>query len=242
MVVIPPGEFQMGSPEGVGDPNEHPAHKVKIERAFAVGRFEVTWDDWDACVFMRVCPVIGPAEFGRGSEPAINVSWDDAKIYVAWLSRMTGANYRLLSEAEWEYAARGVTNADPPYPAFPWGDKASHDFANYGDDACCKGKKEGRDQWDGTAPVGQFPPNAFGLQDMLGNVWEWVEDPAHPSYKGAPTDGGVWHETGDETHRIVRGGSWTSSPEYMRLATREQDGTLIRDRGLGFRVARDIAR
>ena len=112
----------------------------------------------------------------KGAFPLIYVSWDQAKAYVAWLSRMTGKPYRLLTEAEWEYAARGVTSADAPQPPYPWGDKASHEYANYGTDLCCQGKTEGRDKWLYTAPVGQFPANAFGLHDMHGNVFEWVED------------------------------------------------------------------
>jgi formylglycine-generating enzyme required for sulfatase activity len=242
MVVIPPGEFLMGSPDGEGKPEERPRHKVRIDKPFAVGRFEVTWDDWDACVLMRGCTVTGPADFGKGTQPVINVSWDDAETYVAWLARTTGKSYRLLSEAEWEYAARGVTSIDEPHPSYPWGDTASHENANYGDDACCKGKKEGRDQWLNGAPVGQFQANAFGLHDMHGNVWEWVEDPWHSSYAGAPADGSVWRENGNDGNRVVRGGSWSASPEFIRSATRDTDSKLVRHPGLGFRVARDLAR
>lgn len=241
MVVIPAGEFLMGSPDNEGQPTEHPRHKVTIAKPFAVGQFEVTWDDWNACVLMRGCPKL-TSEFGEGSEPVINVSWDNAQKYAAWLSKITGKHYRLLSEAEWEYAARGVTSADAPHPAYPWGDRASHDYANYGDDTCCKVKKEGRDQWEYTAPVGQFPPNAFDLYDMQGNVWEWVEDPAHDNYNGAPTDGRVWSENGDDSKRVVRGGSWFASPEFIRSAYRDWDAKGLVYNALGFRIARDIAR
>ena len=181
MVVIPPGAFWMGSRDGEGKNDEHPHHKVKIDNAFAVGKYEVTWDDWEACVRMRGCDgaLTGDAGWGKGQRPVINVSWDQAKAYVAWLSRMTGKPYRLLTEAEWEYASRGVTSADAPHPPYPWGDQASHEYANYGTDQCCSGRVEGRDQWYYTAPVGKFPPNDFGLHDLQGNVWECVEDPSH---------------------------------------------------------------
>ena len=144
MVVIPPGEFWMGSRDGEGAPDgsEYPRHKVKIDKPFAVGKFEVTWDEWEACVATRGCDGKPTSDggYGKGRQPLINVSWDQAKAYVAWLSRMTGNKpYRLLTEAEWEYAARGVTSADAPHPTYPWGDKASHEYANYGKDSTDRG-------------------------------------------------------------------------------------------------------
>jgi formylglycine-generating enzyme required for sulfatase activity len=241
MIVIPPGEFLMGSPDGVGDDNEHPLHKVTIAKALAVAKFTVTWDEWDECVRMRGCTRNDRSDYGKGLQPVINVSWDDAKAYVAWLSRITRKSYRLLSEAEWEYAARGVTSADRPAPTYPWGDTAGHEHANYGRDKCCKGWTHGPDQWLNTSPVGKFPPNKFGLSDMVGNVWQWVEDPWHRHYNGAPTDGSVWAKGGDDGLRAIRGGSWIASPEFIRSAARKTNGTLIRDDGLGFRVARDLA-
>ena len=181
------------------------------------------------------------AALERGRKPLINVSWDQAKAYVAWLSRMTGRPYRLLTEAEWEYAARGVTSADAPHPPYPWGDKASHEYANYGTDQCCQGKTEGRDKWFYTAPVGQFPPNAFGLYDMHGNVWEWVEDPWHDNYRGTPpTDGGAWTEGGDASRRVVRGGSWYNNPGDLRSASRYWNSADDRGHDLGFRVGRTL--
>ena len=285
MVVIPPGEFWMGSPDGEGYRSEHPRRKIKIAKPFAVGKFEVTWDDWEACVAMRGCDG-GPtsdasfgiwdqakayvawlyrkvrvkiakpfaegkfdgrptsdAGFGKGRHPLIYVSWDQAKAYVAWLSRMTGKPYRLLTEAEWEYAARGVTSADAPHPPYPWGDKASHEYANYGTDQCCQGKTEGRDKWLYTAPVGQFPANAFGLHDMHGNDFEWVEDPWHDDYRGSPpppTDGSVWMEGGDVSRRVVRGGSWNNDPRDLRSAVRNWNTAGSRSNNLGFRVARTL--
>ena len=139
MVVIPQGEFWMGSRDGEGDKDgtEYPRHKVKIDKPFAVGKFEVTWDEWEACVAMRGCDgrPTSDSGYGKGRQPLINVSWDQANAYVTWLSRVTGNSpYRLLTEAEWEYAARGVTSADAPHPTYPWGDEASHEYANYGTD------------------------------------------------------------------------------------------------------------
>ena len=242
MVVIPPGEFWMGSRDGEGYEGEQPRHKVEIDTPFAVGKFEVTWDDWEACVAMRGCDgrPTGDSGWGKGQLPVINVSWDQAKAYVAWLSRMTGKPYRLLTEAEWEYAARGVTSADAPHPPYPWGDQASHEYANYGTDQCCNGRVEGRDQWFYTAPVGKFPPNAFGLHDVHGNVWEWVEDPWHDNYGGAPINGSAWTEGGEASRRVVRGGSWLSYPEDLRSAVRYSNSTVNRYNSLGFRVGRTL--
>jgi formylglycine-generating enzyme required for sulfatase activity len=244
MVVILPGEFWMGSLDGEGLASERPRRKVKFDKPFAVGKFEVTWDDWEACVAMRGCDgrPTGDANFGKGRRPVINVSWDQAKAYVRWLSRMTGKPYRLLTEAEWEYAARGVTSTDAPHPPYPWGDKASHEYANYGEDECCRGKVEGHDKWLYTAPVGQFPPNDFGLYDMHGNVFEWVEDPWHDDYRGTPpTDGRVWTEGGDESRRVVRGGAFGHDPGKLRSANRSMDAADSRFNRLGFRVARTLS-
>src|SRR5262249_8629749 len=243
MVVVPAGEFWMGSPDDQGNQFEYPRHKVEIARPFAVGKLEVTWDEWEACVAMRGCDgrPTSDAGYGKGSQPVINVSWEQAKAYIAWLSRVTGKSYRLLTEAQWEYAARDVTSADAPHPPYPWGDKASHEYANYGTDQCCDGKIEGRDKWFYTAPVGQFPPNAFGLHDMHGNVWEWVEDPWHDDYRGTPpTDGSAWMEGGDAIARMVRGGSWNSSPDVLRSANRGRHAVGGRNDDVGFRVARTL--
>jgi formylglycine-generating enzyme required for sulfatase activity len=242
MVVIPPGEFWMGSPDGEGNDSEHPRHKVKIDKPFAVGKFEVTWDDWEACVRMRGCDgrPTSDSDWGKGRLPLINVSWDQAQAYMAWLLRTTGKTYRLLTEAEWEYAARGVTSADAPHPPYPWGDKAGHEYANYGTDQCCQAKVEGPDKWLYTAPVGQFPPNAFRLYDMHGNVWEWVEDCYHDNYEsGAPTAGSAWIE-GDCTYRVVRGGSWGIDPGNLRPASRIWETPGFRLNNLGFRVGRTL--
>jgi formylglycine-generating enzyme required for sulfatase activity len=243
MVVIPLGEFWMGSRDAEGLKAEHPRHRVKIDKPFAVGKYEVTWDNWEACVAMRGCDgrPTGDGGYGKGQRPVINVSWDQAKAYVAWLSRMTGKTYRLLTEAEWEYAARGVTSADAPHAPYPWGDQASHEYANYGEDQCCNGKVEGRDQWFYTAPVGQFPPNDFGLHDMHGNVWEWVEDPWHDDYGGAPINGSAWTEGGEVSRRVIRGGAHYGHPEDLRSAFRVGYTTDLRGINVGFRVGRTLS-
>jgi formylglycine-generating enzyme required for sulfatase activity len=233
MVVVPAGEFTMGSsPSEKGHyDNEGPQHKVTVARPFAVSKYAVTFADWDACVSVRGCPQegrAGDAGWGRGNRPVIYVSWDDAQVYVAWLSRMTGKRYRLLTEAEWEYAARAGTTT-----AYYWGGEIGKNNAS------CNGCGS---QWDDkqTAPVGSFVPNGFGLYDMHGNVWSWVEDCYHPSYDGAPTDGSAW-PGGDCNFRIVRGGSWSLVPQLLRVASRTRFTTGNRSYfDLGFRVGRTL--
>src|SRR5262249_48690580 len=176
MVVVPLGEFTMGSPtnEKGHRENEGPQHEVTISRAIAVSRSEVTFDEWDACVTLGGClHSPGDQGWGRGSRPVINVSWDDVQEYLAWLSKRTGKGYRLLSEAEWEYADRGGSEK-----LYPWGDVIGKDNAN------CSGCGS---RWDNkqTAPVGVFAPNSFGLYDMNGNVSEWVQDCFRVTYDGA---------------------------------------------------------
>ena len=196
MIVIPAGSFMMGSPESETGrrPREGPQHEVTIAKPFAVSKFEVTWDEWGACVKYGDCPHISDSAWGYSTRPVINVTWDQVKRYVAWLKRMTGQPYRLLTEAEWEYAARAGTRT-----AFPWGNEIGNGNANCSD---CGS------QWadeEKTAPVGMFPANAFGLHDMNGNVWEWVEDCYQSNYDGAPTDGSPLI-TRDCVNHVVRGG------------------------------------
>ena len=202
MIVIPAGKFIMGSPENEPDrdASEGPQHEVTIAKPFAVSKFEVTFEEWDACVAAAGCPRV-PDRWGRGEMPVINVSWDDAKQYVGWLSQLTGKEYRLLTEAEWEYAARAGANT-----RYSWGDDPGIGNANC--DGCGS-------QWDlqQTAPVGSFKPNGFGLYDMHGNVWEWVEDSWHENYDGAPADGSAWLRGGDTSYRVVRGGSWRNESD-----------------------------
>jgi len=233
MIVVPPGEFMMGSPINEKDrrPNEGPQHLVTIDRPFAVSIYDVTFDDWEACVSVGGCPREGGANdhgWGKGDQPVINVNWEDAQKYVAWLSRMTGKEYRLLSEAEWEYAARAGTTT-----AFYWGDELDKQNAN------CH-RCENRWSKERTSPVGSFDPNPWGLFDMAGNVWQWVTDCDNADYNGAPIDGNAW-TTGDCEKRIVRGASWYYYPVDPRSAYRYADNKDDRNYNTGFRVARTLA-
>ena len=228
MVVVPAGSFLMGSFEG---PNELPVNWVEISEPFAVGRFEVTFREWDACFWGVGCTHHPDDQgWGRGDRPVVNVSWWDAKEYVAWLSRQTGEHYRLLSESEWEYVARAGTRG-----RFHFGSTISLDQANFNDESI------GR--WYGkTLPVGGFPAaNDFGLYDVHGNVWEWVEDCWHDNYHGAPSDGSAWTIGGNCSNRVTRGGSYYNGPSSVRSASRVSGETWHRNYGGGFRVARTLA-
>ena len=236
MVVVPAGEFMMGSPptEKRAMPDEVPQHRVTIARPFAVSKYDVTFNDWDACVSVGGCAREGRAgdvDWGRDTRPVIYVSWDDAQQYVAWLSQMTGKLYRLLSDAEFEYAARAGTQT-----AYPWGDDIGENNANCVD---CGSQWTGSAGTWQTAPVGSFAANRFGLYDMVGNVWKWVEDCYHPNYDGAPTDGSTW-TGGDCTARVIRGGSWGEGAEHIRPAFRDRTSTNDRNYTMGFRVGRTL--
>ena len=228
MVVIPAGKFTMGSSEEEAGrtTGEGPQHEVAIAEPLAVSKYEVTFDQWDACVAAGACPRVKDA-WGRGIMPVINVSWDDARLYVAWLSRLTGKEYRLLTEAEWEYAARAGSKT-----RYSWGDDPGSGNAN------CNGC--GGAWILQAAPVGSFRPNAFGIFDMEGNVWEWVEDIWHDSYEGAPADGSAWLRAGDATYRVIRGGAWHNETELIRAAIRFKRHRKVQFDTLGFRVARTM--
>lgn len=228
LVVVPAGSFRMGSPTmelGRGA-DEGPLRTVTIAQPFAVGIYEVTFDEWEACVADGGCGRYRPAHegWGEGSRPVINVSWDDAKKYVSWLRDKSGRDYRLLSESEWEYVARAGT-------ATPWntGSTIAATQANYGHSI-------GR-----TTPVGSYAGNAFGLHDMHGNVWEWIEDCWASSYAGAPSDGSPRDATGPCDMRVVRGGSWASQANSVRSANRNWTRTDFGLNTQGFRVARSLA-
>ncbi|WP_426957380.1 formylglycine-generating enzyme family protein [Muricoccus radiodurans] len=229
MLPIPPGAFRMGSPdeEDGHEDSECPTRIVRIARPFALGRTPVTFAEWD--LFAEATGRYRPPDegWGRGNRPAVNLSWNDTQAYLAWLRDRTGRPYRLPSEAEWEYAARAGT--ETPYP---WG----HDFGP----GRAHGLHEGCDLGgECTVPVGSFPPNAFGLHDMLGNMWEWVEDCWNEFYLGAPGDGSAWLK-GDCGRRVLRGGSWMDVPRQMRSASRNRNGVDFRCNDYGFRVARDL--
>ncbi len=228
LVVIPAGSFRMGCVSGVGcSDDEKPVHQVTIPQAFAVGKYEVTFAEWDACVSGGGCGHRPEDAWGRGRHPVMRVSWNDAQSYVRWLSSQTGASYRLLSESEWEYVARAGSST-----AYSWGNQIGSGRANC--DGCGS-------QWDGsqTAPVGSFSPNAFGLHDMHGNVREWVQDCRNESYGGAPSNGSAW-QSGNCSRRVVRGGSWVNEPWFLRSAFRYWFTTGNRNLSLGFRVARTL--
>ena len=236
MVVIPAGRFIMGSPakeEGRYD-NEDPQHFVIIAEPFALGRYPVTFDEYDE---FAASTGRGPPDdrgWGRGRRPVINVSWHDAQAYAAWLSERTGEAYRLPSEAEWEYACRAGTTTP-----FHFGPTISTDEANYDGTYTYGSGTEGVCRMQ-TVPVGSFPANAFSLCDMHGNVWEWCADVGHNDYQGAPTDGRAWVEGGEQARRVLRGGSWLYGPRYLRSGIRNESSSSRQDVEIGFRVARTL--
>jgi formylglycine-generating enzyme required for sulfatase activity len=223
VVVVPAGSFEMGS----SSEYEGPVHRVSIGRPFAIGRFEVTFDEWDKCADDGGCKFRpDDREWGRGKHPVINVSWLDAQSFVAWLSRRTGITYRLPSEAEWEFAARAGTKT--PYW---WGREVGSAQAN------CRECRTGEGQK--TSPVGSYRPNPFGLYDTAGNVAEWVEDCWNESYRGAPADGRAW-TTGDCRLRVLRGGAFDSQARYLRSTSRFRYDHDVRFVANGFRVMREL--
>ncbi len=229
MVIIPAGRFLMGRPSGEsGSDEELPQHAVTFARPFAIGKYAVTFDEWDAFVADGGTDHrAADGKWGRERRPVINVSWDDAQAYVAWLSKRTGQGYRLPSEAEWEYAARAGTST-----RYPWGNDPGKSQANVDGSGS---------QWSNTqtAPVGSFPANGFGLHDMIGNVWEWTQDCWNKNYHRAPTGGSAW-ESGNCGVRVVRGGSWLSTADVARVAIRFRLEPADRDFDLGFRLARTL--
>ncbi len=246
LVVVPAGSFMMGSDsteEGRVDPYESPQHRVVISSAFAVGVYEITVDQWSACVQGGGCPEDGaPYEKDSGGGMPVDVEWDHAWQYADWLSRTTGHVYRLPSEAEWEYAARAGTRS-----ARYWGDSpnAQCQYAN-GYDATAHSELDYdfldmvgcRDAYgDEQAPVGSFQPNGWGLYDVLGNAGEWVDDCWNWGYDGAPTDGSSWY-TGTCDMRVVRGGDEHGEPQDLRAANRDYGGLGLNH--YGFRVARSV--
>jgi len=226
MVVVPSGDNRMGSlssEEGRYD-NEGPVHWVRIGKPFAVGVYEVTFGEWDACVSGGGCGGHRPddKDWGRGGRPVISASWQDAWSYALWLFRRTGKKYRLLSEAEWEYMARAGTQG-----RYHFGRTITPYEANYN-------RLNG-----GTTPVGSYPANLFGLHDIHGNVWEWTQDCWNNSYEGGPADGGAW-ESGECERRVLRGGSWYDAPGDLRSAGRSRCDSASRNYYVGFRVARTL--
>ena len=246
MVVVPAGSFVMGSSlsENERDDDEGPQQRITITRPFAVSKFEVTWTEWEACVSDGGCSdnsnkghsstateeLRGDRGWGRGNRPVINVSWEDAQAYVQWLSNKTGEGYRLLSEVQWEYAARAGSTG-----RFSWGD---------GEPTCTKGRNNSANysscSSDRTEPTGYSAANAFGLYDMHGNVWEWVEDCYESSYDSSSMDASA-HTHSTCSLRVFRGGSWSNSERIMRSANRNHAKPSNRDGNLGFRIKRYLS-
>jgi formylglycine-generating enzyme required for sulfatase activity len=228
MIRIPAGKIAVGAPDDRGDRNERPRHEVSVRKPLLVSTFPLTRGEYLACVAARACRPHGSSEFRQDdSHPVVMVNFQDAEDYVQWLSRKTGKRYRLPSEAEWEYFARAGSTT-----AYPWGDSIGVRNATCAD---CGS------HWDNysTAPVGSFKPNAFGLYDVVGNVWQWAADCYHPDYQGAPLDGSAWLKGGCEL-RPVRGGAWNESSEDSRLSTRRGVFPQARNYDIGIRVVRDI--
>ena len=261
MVVLPTGRFRMGDLDGSGySSSERPVRTVTISRPIAMGKYPVTFEEYDRFVDSRDRGLLKatPAQairalqwfvdgrdrvllkalfwrhrpedegWGRGTRPVINVNQWDARYYAVWLSEQTGKCYRLPSEAEWEYAARAGTTTK-----YSWGDDIGRNRANC--DGCGS-------EWDNkqTAPVGSFAANPFGLYGMHGNVCEWVEDCWHDYYKGAPSDGSAWTTDGNDSYAVVRGGSWSNDPLWVRSAFRYGTGPWYRHDYVGFRLVQDL--
>jgi formylglycine-generating enzyme required for sulfatase activity len=230
MLVIPPGSYLMGASENDNEAgnDEKPAHRVTIARPFAIGRYAVTFDEYDR--FCAATRWYGPNDYGwgHGRRPVIFVSWEVAVAYCAWLTAQTGKTYRLPTEAEWEYAARAGTTT-----AYWWGNEIGRGNAN-----CWRGgTKWGNKK---TAPVGSLKPNPFGLYDTVGNVLEWVQDPWHDNYQGAPVDGSEWRGGGDTARRVCRGGCWYFAPEGARVSSRICFDSADCYPWFGVRLAQDL--
>ena len=257
MIVLAAGKFLMGAPADEPERDvDEPQHPVTIEKSFALATTPITWNQWEACVRDHWCvgaeidlalklnpdgtPNENYRDYGRGTRPAVGMSWYDAQNYVGWLNWKTGEDdaYRMPSEAEWEYAARAGTTT-----AYPWGDKLDYNYGNFGKrEQGLGGYAEGRDVWVGeTSPVGSFPPNAWGLYDMMGNVFEWVQDCFEADFAHAPVDGSASTE-GNCANRVFRSGTFESNP-YMQRSARRGAPYPATTRGrnyLGFRVAKTL--
>jgi formylglycine-generating enzyme required for sulfatase activity len=256
MVVVPGGSFQMGDAASDDDleSDARPSHTVNIGRQFAIGVYEITRTEFES--FVKATEFAPKAECNiyeteswfvkddadwqhpgykqSGNEPVVCITWLDTRAYVEWLSSVSGHQYRLPSEAEWEYLAAIGSTSDK-------GDPISHDYANYGAEVCCGPAMKGRDQWEYTAPVGSFDADAFGLYDIRGNVWEWLGDCYHDSYENAPSDGRAREsDCSNPESRVVRGGGWGDAAIYLRSTYRLRAPDNNAYFTLGFRVARDL--
>ena len=226
MVVIQAGTFRMGDIQGDCCEHERPVHTVRIPKPFAIGRYEVKFEEYDQFAAATGRKLPGDEGWGRDRLPVINVSWTDAMDYAEWLSHQTAKRYRLPTEAEWEYAARAGTET-----GYWWGNEMKPDMAN-----CNGGARWGGKQ---TSPVGFLQPNPFGLYDTAGNVAEWVEDCWHDNYEGAPTNGSAW-EAKDVRWRVVRGGSWNDNAENLRSSSRSRNDAAFQLNHIGFRLVQNF--
>jgi len=216
LVYIPAGEFMMGSPDGEGDSDEHPRHKVVIAKPFYMGKYPVTQEQWEAVMGNN------PSYFKGKKFPVEQVSWNDAKEFCKKLSERLGEKLDLPSEAMWEYTCRAGTTTK-----YSFGDIITSELANYW-----------ASEIKQTTEVGKYPANAFGLYDMHGNVWEWCEDVWHENYNGAPTDGSAWVKGGNSNKHLLRGGSWDNDDDYLLCASRNGVGTTFRNYFWGFRFSK----
>ena len=230
MVKMPTGQFEMGS-DWSGSDNTEPERDVRIATPFAVSKYEITFADWEACAVDGGCDGYQPNDpgWGRNTRPVVSVSWNDAQKYLSWISSKTRQSYRLLSEAEWEYVASAGTRNSINYS---WGNDVGRNRANC--DGCAS-------YWDDkeSAPVGSFPANGFGLHDMHGNVWEWVQDCWKENYLNAPSDGSAW-EMEYCSFRSIRGGSFSNSKSAMESVARHRERAISRFNNAGFRIARAL--
>jgi formylglycine-generating enzyme required for sulfatase activity len=242
MVVIPAGEFLMGAPDGEqgSTADERPQHKVTIANPFAVARFPITFAEWELCVAARGCRY-QPSDrgWGRGRQPVIDLTWQDAQEYVGWLSKTTGNSYRLMSEAEREYVTRAGSKT-----AFWWGDSFIPERANYArrvnlSSATNVSDSPIRQLPLRPVPVDSFRPNPWGLYQVHGNVYDWVEDCWNANYEGAPSDGSAWTTENCRAH-VLRGGAFSRDPQTLRSAARIWFGDDIRITYMSVRVARTL--
>ena len=227
LVLVPPGKFWMGSKDGEGGAYERPRREVTIGYPLLVGKYPITFGEWDAALAAGGVKHKPETSWGRGRQPVHSVSWLDAKAYAAWLSKSTGKTYRLLSEAEWEYCCRAGTTT-----AYSFGDKITKTQAQFSEGSLGSAKQ--------TVEVGKFPANAFGLHDMHGNVWEWCEDAWDGDYKGAPTDGSARTSADQSVSRVLRGGGWVNLPQDLRSANPSGLRPGLRNPIFGFRLARTL--
>jgi formylglycine-generating enzyme required for sulfatase activity len=241
MIVVPPGKFKMGDTQNSKDikmASAQPVHEVSISKPYAMGIYEITFEEYDRFTQSTKRQLLSDHGWGRGKHPAVKVPWAEAVAYAEWLSAETEEHYRLPSEAEWEYAARAGTTTN-----FWWGDVGSHEYANYGKGVggwFPSGVVSGKDQWMYTSPVGSFPANPFGLYDMNGNAWEHVQDCWHNNYTDAPSDGSAWLVSRCSL-RVMRSGSYGYEEMFLWSAIRVQAYWAVKSfLYYGFRLVREI--